>query len=181
MPVTADVYKKVGADGRIYFTNQRSGAGYRLVMRTPKKGTVAYQKFVQNRDKLTPLIRAEASRYEVDPALVLAVVHAESFYDPNAVSKVGATGLMQLMPDTARKYGVTDRRDPSQNVQGGAQYLRDLLEMFNFDLRLALAAYNAGEQSVMKYGMVIPPYPETQKYVRKVIQYYQEYLDGRLN
>lgn len=177
----ADVYKKIDADGKVYFTNKPSGHGYRMVMKTPKKGTVAYENFVKNRAALSPMIRAEASKQQVDPALVLAVVHAESAYDPNAVSQAGATGLMQLMPATAKKYGVKNLKNPSQNIQGGARYLRDLLELFEFDLRLALAAYNAGESAVIKYGHRIPPYPETQNYVSRVIDYYQNYLDGRLN
>lgn len=179
--VHADVYKKVDESGKVYFTNRPEGNGFRLVMRTPKKGTVEYRNFIRNRKALTPIIRAEASRYEVDPALVLALVHAESAFDPNAVSKAGAQGLMQLMPDTAKKYGVRNPKNPTENVQGGSQYLRDLLELFEFDLRLALAAYNAGESAVIRYGNQIPPYPETQTYVTRVIDYYQSYLDGRLN
>lgn len=180
MPVAADVYQKIDDDGKIYFTNRPTGHGFRLVMKTPKKGTVAYKNFVRNRELLSPMIRTEASRNQVDPALVLAVVHAESAYDPNAVSHAGATGLMQLMPETAKKYGVKNPKNPTQNIQGGSQYLRDLLELFEFDLRLALAAYNAGETAVIKHGRKIPPYPETQHYVSRVIDYYQTYLDGRL-
>jgi soluble lytic murein transglycosylase-like protein len=85
---------------------------------------------------------------------------------------------MQLMPATAERYGVVDRSDPEQNVQGGVAYLRDLLELFESDLRLALAAYNAGENAVMRYGNAIPPYPETQNYVRKVIRFYNDQLPG---
>lgn len=180
-PLLADVYKKVDANGKIYFTNRPTGIGYRLVMKTPKKGTLAYQNFLKNRDRLSPMIRSEASRQDVDPALVLAVVHAESAYDPNAVSRAGATGLMQLMPATAKKYGVNNPKNPTQNIQGGSRYLRDLLELFEFDLRLALAAYNAGEHAVIKYNYQIPPYRETRDYVTRVIGYYQSYLNGRIH
>ena len=93
----------------------------------------------------------------------------ESAYDPQALSRAGAMGLMQLMPGTAQRYGVSNAWDPVQNLDGGARYLRDLLKMFNQDLRLALAGYNAGEGAVQKYGNQIPPYRETQNYVVKVM------------
>ncbi|MCB1903858.1 MAG: lytic transglycosylase domain-containing protein, partial [Gammaproteobacteria bacterium] len=89
------------------------------------------------------------------------------------LSKKGARGLMQLMPGTADRYGVNDSWDPEQNLDGGARYLRDLLDMFDQDLKLAVAAYNAGENAVKKYGNKIPPYPETVQYVRKVVTFYQ--------
>ena len=126
-----------------------------------------------NKRRFTPLINQVAKRYRLEAALVLAVVAAESAYDPNAVSIAGAVGLMQLMPQTAQRYGVKNRRDPLQNVVGGVRYLRDLLLQFN-ELPLALAAYNAGEDAVVKYGHRIPPYAETQDYVRKVLNYYQK-------
>lgn len=107
----------------------------------------------------------------LDPDLLHAVIRTESAYNPSAVSSAGATGLMQLMPGTAKRYGVKDIWDPLDNLQGGARYLRDLLDMFDNDQRLALAGYNAGENAVKKYGNRIPPYPETQRYVRKVLQF----------
>jgi soluble lytic murein transglycosylase-like protein len=91
------------------------------------------------------------------------------------VSRAGAVGLMQLMPETAKRYKVTDRHDPEQNIRGGAQYLRDLLRMFNNDLHLTIAAYNAGEKAVMKYGNRIPPFRETLAYVPKVMKFYKQY------
>ncbi|MEO1889053.1 MAG: lytic transglycosylase domain-containing protein [Cycloclasticus sp.] len=175
----ADLYKKIDANGRIFYTDRPEGNGYRLIMRTPKKGTVAYKKFQQNRRTLTPLIRKQARQYKVDPALVMAVIHAESAYDQHAISRAGAVGLMQLMPATAKRFGVNNRNDASQNIQGGVRYLRHLLELFEFDIKLTLAAYNAGESAVAKYGNTIPPYPETQKYVKTVISYYQDYLSGK--
>ena len=105
-------------------------------------------------------------------------MRAESAYDPHAVSKAGAVGLMQLMPGTARRYGVTDRRDPRENLTGGVRYLRDLLIQFN-DVVLALAAYNAGEFAVIEHGRRVPPYPETRAYVRKVLTFYREYRERR--
>ena len=99
----------------------------------------------------------------------------ESAYDAQARSNKGAIGLMQLMPDTARRYGVRDRQDPAANVDGGARYLRDLLEAFENDVELAVAAYNAGENAVVQYGNQIPPFPETRSYVRKVLGYYERF------
>jgi soluble lytic murein transglycosylase-like protein len=117
----------------------------------------------------------EAARTaEVDAALVHAVIAVESRYNPKAISKKGASGLMQLMPDTAKRYGVADVFDPAQNIRAGALYLRDLLRMFDKDLKLALAAYNAGEHVVARYGNRIPPYRETEAYVPKVLAYYKK-------
>jgi len=177
--VHADLFKKVDKQGRVYFTDSPEGSGYRLIMRTPKKGSIAYKKFLENRRQLSPLIRRQASQLKVDPALVLAVIHAESFYDKNAVSRAGAVGLMQLMPKTAERFGVSNRNDALQNIRGGVLYLRHLLKLFNYDIRLVLAAYNAGESAVSKYGNQIPPYPETQQYVKKVVTYYQQYLSAK--
>ena len=119
------------------------------------------------------MIEKVAQRTNLKPELLHAVVRAESAYDPKALSKKGARGLMQLMPATADRYGVNDSWDPEQNLDGGARYLRDLLDMFDQNLKLAVAAYNAGENAVKKYGNTIPPYPETRQYVRKVVTFYQ--------
>ena len=116
-----------------------------------------------------------AGQYGLPKSLLHAVITAESAYDPNAISRAGAVGLMQLMPETARRYGVNNRRNPSSNVSGGSRYLRDLLKMFNNNLVLALAAYNAGEGAVKRHGNKVPPYKETRNYVKKVIDYYREY------
>jgi soluble lytic murein transglycosylase-like protein len=119
-------------------------------------------------------IRSAARKFGVDEALIRAVIHVESGFNPTAVSPKGATGLMQLMPGTARRFGVANARDPLQNIQGGTNYLRVLLDLFDGDLRLALAAYNAGEGAVLKYNRRIPPYTETQDYVQLVIGRYQQ-------
>jgi hypothetical protein len=111
--------------------------------------------------------------YDVDPALVSAVMKAESSFNPTVISHKGAQGLMQLMPATARRFGVTDSFDPVQNIRGGVRYLRVLLDMFDEDAELALAAYNAGEGNVRKYGGV-PPFRETRNYVRKISGYLAE-------
>ncbi len=175
----ADLYKRIDDQGHVFFTDKPEGPGYKLIMRTPRKGTLAYKKFQQNRRALTPLIQRQARESKVDPALVMAVIHAESAYDQYARSHAGAVGLMQLMPATAERFGVSNRTNVTENIRGGTQYLRYLLELFEFNIRLTLAAYNAGESAVSKYGNTIPPYPETQLYIKKVIGYYRDYLGQR--
>jgi soluble lytic murein transglycosylase-like protein len=120
------------------------------------------------------LVQSNASTWQVDPALVKAVIANESGFDANATSKVGAQGLMQLMPGTATSLGVRDPYDPEQNVAGGTRYLRGLLDRFGGDARLAVAAYNAGPGAVEKYGDV-PPYAETRSYVQNVLASYDKY------
>ena len=119
---------------------------------------------VKRASEFDELIANKARQHGVDSALVKAVVQVESAYNPQAVSPKGATGLMQLMPATAAKYGVTNRKDPNENVDAGVQHLRYLLTIFADDVRLALAAYNAGENAVLRYRD-IPPYRETVDYV----------------
>ena len=123
------------------------------------------------RDRYEHLITAAATRHGVDPNLVHAVIRAESAYRPRAESHAGARGLMQLMPATAKRFGVRDIWDPEQNIEGGVAYLRFLQHRFDGDIRLALAAYNAGEGAVAKYGNRIPPYRETRTYVKRVLRY----------
>ena len=132
----------------------------------PLTGTTA-----KRRDRYASAIDTEARRHGVDPDLVHAVIRAESAYNPKARSHAGACGLMQLMPATARRFGVRDIWEPAQNIRGGVTYLRFLLDRFGGDIRLVLAAYNAGEGAVAKYGNRIPPYRETRTYVRRVLGY----------
>ncbi len=120
------------------------------------------------------MVEASAARWDVDPALVNAVIANESGFDPRATSRVGAMGLMQLMPGTAAGLGVGDPYDPAQNIAGGVRYLRGLLDRFNGDVPRAVAAYNAGPGAVEKYGGV-PPYQETQRYVAAVLDSYRRY------
>jgi soluble lytic murein transglycosylase-like protein len=121
---------------------------------------------------INQLLEQTAKRFQVDPELVRAMVRVESGFDPKAVSNKGAMGLMQLIPATAQRFGVANPFDPKQNLEGGVNYLRHLLDMFGGDLSLSLAAYNAGEHSVQRSGGV-PAIPETQNYVRKVTSLYQ--------
>ena len=118
------------------------------------------------------MVQAAAKKYDVDPLLVHSVIAVESGYNPYAVSPKGAQGLMQLMPGTARRFGVSNTFDPVENIDGGVRYLKYLLTLFPHDRKLAVAAYNAGEGAVWKYNYQIPPYPETEQYVYKVARKY---------
>ena len=113
-------------------------------------------------------------RNSVDPLLLYSIMHQESSFKPRAMSNKGARGLMQLIPSTASRFGVTNIWDPKQNIEGGARYMRFLLNLFNGDVRLALAGYNAGEGAVMKYGNTIPPYSETRNYVKLILARYSK-------
>lgn len=128
-----------------------------------------------DRRHLAPLVSEIAKQYRLEPALLHAVVTVESGYNPKARSPKGASGLMQLMPDTAKRYSVRDIWDPRQNLDGGARYLRDLIGLFDGNLSLVLAAYNAGEDAVIQHGRRIPPFPETRSYVPRVLQHYHFY------
>lgn len=174
--VSADVYKRVAADGRVYYTDKpKKGLKYKRIIKTKPKGyAVAYKKLAKNKKKYTPIIAKAAAKYKVDEKLLHAVIQTESAYDDKAISSAGAVGLMQLMPGTAKRYGVSNRKNPRQNIEGGTRYLKDLFKMFDSDLNLVLASYNAGEGAVKKYKNAIPPYPETQNYVRKVMGLYRK-------
>ena len=121
------------------------------------------------------MIRSVAKTYNLSHALLHAIITVESWYDPKALSTAGAVALMQLMPETGKRYGVINRRNVKQNINGGSRYFSDLLNMFNNDIKLALAAYNAGENAVKKYQNKVPPYKETKNYIKKVMKYYKRY------
>ncbi|MBL8260045.1 MAG: DotA/TraY family protein [Candidatus Competibacteraceae bacterium] len=144
----------------------------------PKKGIWASVKdFFSGEPKgaqYNDLINAAAAKYGMPASFIHAIIQAESGYNPNALSPKGATGLMQLMPDTAKRFGVTNARDPAQNIDGGTHYLRWLYDRFGGDLKLVAAGYNAGEGAVQRYGNTIPPYSETRNYVSKVMNNYQK-------
>jgi soluble lytic murein transglycosylase-like protein len=180
----ADIFRYVDESGKVHFTNVPSDSRYKLYIATEKTpGVVAETLSARSyrpmpsadRNRYHAQIMAAARAYGLEPALIHAVISAESGYNNLARSRRGARGLMQLMPDTARRYGVTNPLDPEQNIHGGAAYLKDLLVLFGDDLQLALAAYNAGEGAVMTHGYRIPPYRETIQYVPKVMAYYKRY------
>ena len=123
---------------------------------------------------LSPLIYQQAKIHDVEESLVKAVIYAESYFNPNATSRKGASGLMQLMPATAEKYGVDDLYNPRQNIVAGIKHLKYLLNLYPYKLKFAIAAYNAGENAVNKYNG-IPPYKETQGYVKKVMKHYRRF------
>jgi Transglycosylase SLT domain/Domain of unknown function (DUF4124) len=196
---SADIYKYVDSNGRVSYTNLRThNAGStrhslaKLIIKTPEnhykyRGDNAYPTLFHsfsdrfsprnvNKSRFSNLIANAAYRNGVEERLVHAVIQTESAYNSSAVSPAGAVGLMQLMPGTAKRYGVLNRTDPVQNVDGGTRYLKDLLGMFNYNLRLAVAAYNAGENAVIRHNNSIPPYPETQNYVRQVLALYHRSL-----
>lgn len=127
--------------------------------------------------RFSPIIFQAASRHQVDSSLIKAVIMAESRYNPLAISKMGAKGLMQLMPGTAKALGVEDAFDPEHNVNGGTKYLRQLLDQFEGDVKLALAAYNAGSKNVKNYKG-IPPFKATRYFIKKVIGYYEYYKEN---
>lgn len=177
---SADLYKYVAPNGQIQITNvPQKGLNYKILVRSPPKTYQRDLQFMpQNRPKYKDLISSAAERYQIDENLLHAVIQAESAYNAQAISSAGAVGLMQLMPDTAKRYGVVNRQDAEQNIEGGTRYLKDLLVMFNFDLDLAVAGYNAGEGAVMKYNYTVPPYPETRNYVQQVLKLYNQKMFG---
>lgn len=189
-PAWADIYTYTDNDGRIYFTDTPTDKRYQVLissMPSPedapltetKKLSPVTSKGMDRKPEYDQIVENVARTYGLDSALLHAVISVESRYNPKAVSKKGASGLMQLMPNIARHYGVVDLLDPAQNLQGGAKYLRDMLDLFDNDVSLALAAYNAGETAVVRHGNRIPPFRETMNYVPKVMNYYREYSADR--
>ncbi len=168
----ADIYMRVGKNGTVYFSNVPVSNGYSLYMRTRNYNNSKFSGYDSNLYK--PIILKASKKYHVSPKLIEAVIKVESGYNRSAVSDKGAEGLMQLMPQTQKMLNVSDPFNPYQNIYGGTEYLKSLIQKYNGNLQLALAAYNAGSRAVKKYGG-IPPYSETQNYVKEVLNYY----DGR--
>ncbi len=174
----ADIYETVSPNGVISFTNtHKKGKLYARVPDPPKpsSGDFAFG----GASRYDDVIHQAAALYQIPEQLVRAVIRVESGFDPRAVSRTNARGLMQLMPETAERMLVSDVFDPRQNIFGGVRYLRVLANLFNGDIQLTLAGYNAGENAVMQYGG-IPPYEETRQYVVKVLEYYKYYRDASL-
>src|SRR2546423_2046656 len=187
MPAFADIYSFKDEKGVVHFTNMAGlDKRYKLVRKesaassgapivdnyAPARVFMPSQEDIQ---KYSAIIDTAAKAYGVDASLVHAVISAESGYNPYALSRTGAMGLMQLMPDTARRYGVQNMMEPVANIHGGVRYLRDLLGMFKGRLDLAIAAYNAGENAVIRAGHRVPNYAETRQYVPKVLGFYRNF------
>jgi soluble lytic murein transglycosylase-like protein len=183
--VHADIYKYTDENGVICFTDAPLGRKTEKVMQEKKSAPHTDSRTSRRTSPkrlrtsvsaepvdYTPYVREAASKYEVEPELIRAVIRAESNGDHRAVSPKGAMGLMQLMPQTASDMNVSNPFNPEENIEGGTRYLRYLLEKFNGDITLALAAYNAGPKTVEKYGD-IPPISETIQYVKKVYAFYR--------
>ncbi len=170
----ADVYITINSPDAFVISNQSSSDAEYVITETSSHETsikgrqlqrLPYQKEVMSAAKATA----------IDPALIHAIIAAESQHQANALSQKGAAGLMQLMPETAKRFNIKNRYNPQQNIMAGSMYLNELSKQFNGDLQLTIAAYNAGPGSVKKYGGHIPPFSETQKYVPKVIKLYREF------
>lgn len=177
----ADIYTYTDANGIVHFSNIADNRNAKIVVATQRDESRSEVPHAQvqvsqaGKNRYTSLVEDAARTYHVDAALLHAVISAESGYNPAAVSNKGAVGLMQLMPETARRYGVANSFDPAQNINGGTKYLSYLLQMFNNNIELAVAAYNAGENAVIRHGNSIPPYRETLAYVPKVLKLHKKY------
>ncbi len=169
-PTHAEIYQYIDAKGTISLTNVPSDHRYRRI-----EGQLSRLHPMISEHELEPMINRFSRQHRLHPALIRAVIKAESDFDPLAVSRAGAVGLMQLMPQTAVRLDVRDLYDPEDNIGGGTKYLRQLLDRFRGNLPLALAAYNAGERVVERYR-TLPPINETRQYVRRVLRYYRAFL-----
>lgn len=178
--VHANIYSFRDENGVVHFSNlPHLDKRYKLVYRIPDSMKARPNAWSPNAPKAVdiakyiPIIDEAARKHGLEPRLLHAVIRAESGYNASAVSSKGAIGIMQLIPATAQRYGVSDLYDATQNIAAGARYLRDLLNMFQGNVELALAGYNAGENAVIRAGNRIPPYPETMAYVPKVMSFYR--------
>jgi soluble lytic murein transglycosylase-like protein len=178
----ADIYSFTDANGVTHFSNVPADSRYQLLIAAPTEAAADSPKkasidWLARSAQYDGIIRGAAKDATIQAALVRAVIVVESGFNPRAVSKKGAIGLMQLQPATAKRYGVKNIYDPEQNVRAGAHYLSDLLTRFHSNLELALAAYNAGEEAVERYGRHVPPFRETLAYVPSVMRVYQRLMD----
>jgi soluble lytic murein transglycosylase-like protein len=174
------IFAYTDAQGLVHYSNVPADNRFQLVIAAPpgvEGRPVRAAALLQRSALYSRIIERAAAANRLEPALVTAVILAESGGDPGAVSKRGASGLMQLMPVTARHYGVSNVFDPEQNIRGGSQYLRDLAGRYQNDLHLMLAAYNAGPEAVDRQGGRIPPFKETAEYVPRVLQIYHQLVE----
>ncbi len=171
--IYADIYKYVDSEGVLHLTNVPSipNAKYVLILREKR---VLFQSDIDV-NKFDYIISNAARKFRIDPALIKAIIKAESNFNHEAISPTGAQGLMQLMPATAYALQIEDVFHPENNIEGGARYLRYLLNTYRGDLKLTLAAYNAGERAIAKYNNHVPPYRETQNYIKRVLSYYESF------
>lgn len=188
---SADIYVYIDNNGDQHFSERKVNDKYQLLLRSENNKAPATFKnwkeknynnisLPRNRNlqsRYHAMIVKVAKKYQLEPEFLHAVITAESSYQHKAISSAGAQGLMQLMPVTARRFGVSDPFDPHQSINAGALYLKKLLKEFKTK-KLALAAYNAGEGAVRRYNKEIPPFPETQKYVKKVMDFYWYYKES---
>ncbi len=166
----ADIYLYIDHEGTLHFTNTPTSSQYKVYMReTFAEPTPSYQ--VASYDDV---ISEAAKRHGLSSSLIKALIHVESYFNPRAVSKKGAVGLMQIMPENLQALHISNPFDPWENIMGGASYLKSMIERFRGELPLALAAYNAGPTVVERY-QDIPPYPETEAYVKKVLRFFRHY------
>jgi len=173
VPVSADIYMYRDADGVMHFTNTPSSPEYRIYIRSSKPRFYP----PANINKYDRIIKEAARRHGVDFSLLKAIIQAESSFNPQAVSKKGARGLMQIMPQNYQALNIKDPFDPHQNIMGGTRYFRTLYDRYNGKLALTLSAYNAGPTVVDRYQR-IPPIPETERYVEKVMRFYRHYKNS---
>jgi soluble lytic murein transglycosylase-like protein len=172
----ADIYSFVDEAGVTHFSNVPTDGRYRLVLAAPPEPAAAPSgdtRWLTRSRAFDPYIESAAREAQVQPQLVRAIIVVESAFNPKAVSHKGAVGLMQVLPSTARRYGVSNAYDPQQNIIAGTRYLRDLIARYGNNLELVLAAYNAGTDAVERYGKRIPPYAETRQYVPAVLSVYR--------
>jgi hypothetical protein len=183
--VAGDIFARTEEGVSTVLSNVPQGEGFKLLLAGPREEPIPVKSSVVSVPGVTmqasmlerarsygPWVDEAARISKIDARLLHAVIATESAYNPHALSNKGAVGMMQLMPATARRYGVTDSRDARQNIGAGARYLADLLRLFHNDTSLALAAYNAGENAVLRYGSKVPPYAETLAYVPRVLGFY---------
>ena len=166
-----DIYMYVDERGIVRFSNTPTSSSYKLFMKEKEEKNILHLGPLSSYDDT---IRIAANYHGMDPLLIKAVIRAESSFNPKALSPKGAKGLMQLMPETIKDLGVKDPFHPRENIMAGTRYLRMMLDAFDGEIHLALAAYNAGPSTVRRYGGV-PPFPETQSYIQRVIDFWEKY------